>query len=495
MWPFSKRRRISAPHDPWDLSTPLLRLGNNDVWTIGDACQGTQVFGGTGSGKSTGPISLICRNFLLAGFGGLFLTSKPTDRDDYIRWCRETGRLEDLRIFGINEPLRFNPLQAELLRQDAGAGLTENIIGLLSTLLEVAERDRGQGGMEESGYWKRANRQLMRNAVDLLVLAHGRLSVPDLYRLVVSAPTSLEQLRSEEWKRNSFCFQCLAAAERKPKSPRQFADFELIADFFLVEFVALSERTRSVVVSTFTSMLDVLNRGVIRDLMSSETNVTPEMAQEGAIFLIDLPLKVFGEVGLFTQILWKYCFQQAMERRDISGNSRPVFLVTDESHFTAVSRDQLFQTTARSSRTAVLNATQNLSNYLAAFGDKAEAEVHSLLGNLQTQIFCQQADIKTNLYAAELIGRTKQFLMNCNNSQQPQEWYQVFPRDRGRQVSMGMSETFEYEVQPSRFAQLRKGGPPHWQVDAIWYQGGRRFGTSGRSWMSLNFDQHVSGRP
>lgn len=490
MWPFTKRRSPRTQLNSWDLSAPLLNLPGGDQWTIGDACQGTQIWGSTGCGKSTGPLAELILAFLNQGFGGLFLTCKPTDRNDFVRFCEQTNRMQDLHIFGVNEKLRFNPLQAELMRRDAGSGLTENIIGLLSTLLEVAERHQS-GGTEESGYWKRTNRQLMRNAVDLLVLAYRRLTVPELYRLVVSAPTSLEQIRSEEWKRTSSCFQALAEAERQPKTPRQTADFELVADFFLIEFAALSDRTRSVVVSTFTSMLDVLNRGVIRDLMSSETNVTPDMAQDGAIFLIDLPIKIFGEVGLFTQILWKYCFQLAMERRDISANPRPVFIVTDESHFTAVSRDQLFQTTARSSRTAVVNATQNLSNYLSGFGEKAEAEVHSLLGNLQTQIFAQQADVKTNLHAAELIGRSKQFLMNCNNSQQPAEWYEFFPGDRGRQVSMGMTETIEYEVQPSRFATLRKGGAPQWEVDTILYQGGRRFKATGRPWMPVTFRQHL----
>lgn len=492
MWPFSKRRHKHLPRTPWDLATPILNLDRSDQWTIGDACQGMQIYGSTGSGKTSGPMAEVLTSYLYNGFGGIFLTSKPTDTADYIRLCKKTNRLQDLKIFGINHDLRYNPLQAELLRKDAGAGLTENIISLLSSLLEVAERNQGEGGREDSGFWARANRQLMRNSVDLLVLATGQLSVPDLYRLVVSAPTSLEQLRSEEWKRQSFCFRCLAEAERKPKTPRQQADLELIADFFLVEFVTLSDRTRSVVVSTFTSMLDVMNRGVIRDLMSSsQTNVTPEMAQEGALLLIDLPLKIFGEVGLFTQILWKHCFQLAMERRDVSANPRPVFIASDESHLFAVSTDQTFQTTARSSRTAVLNSTQSISNYLVALGESSEAAVYSLLGNLQTQVFCQQADIKTNQYAAELIGRSKQYLVNCNNSQQQPEWFELFPQDRGRQVSTGVSETYEWEVQPSRFATLRKGGPPHWQVEAILYQGGRRFRSTNRPWLPLTFNQHL----
>ena len=62
------------------------------------------------------------KSYLLAGFGGFFLTVKPEDSATYRRYCDETGRMGDLMTFGPNEPLRFNPIDAE--RRDAGAGLT-----------------------------------------------------------------------------------------------------------------------------------------------------------------------------------------------------------------------------------------------------------------------------------------------------------------------------------------------------------------------------------
>lgn len=492
MWPFQKSFSTIERGRTWDLAEPVLTFSDCDLWTIGDACQGCQIWGSTGSGKSSGSMALICRCFLEAGFGGLFCTSKPDDRQVYEQYCRDAGRLDDLMVFGPDQPWRYNVLDAELRRRDAGAGLTENIVSLLSTLLEVSERNTGQGDREDSGYWKRANRQLLRNSIDLLAMATNRLSVPDLYKLVVSAPTSFEQVRSADWKAESFCFQCLSAADAATKSTRQQTDLELVSSYFLLEWPNLSERTRSVVLSTFTSMLDVLNRGIIRELLCGDTNVTPEVAQDGKLILIDLPVKVFGEVGIFVQVLWKYCFQWAQERRDIRTNPRPTFIVVDESHLLAVSADQVFQTTARSSRTAVVYATQSISNYLAAFGgQQSEAEVHSLLGNLQTQIFHQQADIRTNAYAADLIGRSRQFMTSANTSYQPGAWLNSLMGVGTSQTSAGVNEVFEYEVQPNRFAQLRKGGPPQWEVDSIVYQGGRRFSRTGRPWMPVTFQQQV----
>jgi len=482
----------SGPGHPWGFDVPLLNLTPDAAWTIGMAYEGCQIWGGTGSGKSTGSLAAICLALLVAGFGGLFLTSKPGDRETYERYCRETGRIDDLIIVGAEQGLCYNPLDAELRRRDAGAGITENIVSLLSTLLEVFERNSGQSGRQDEGYWRRAVRQLMRNAVDLLVMAKDRLSVPDLYRIVISAPTSREDLKSPEWQRGSFCYECLAEADAKAKTARQKADFEMVTQFFCWDFCQLSSKTRSVVVSTFTSLTDVMARGLVRELVSGPvSHVWPEMTQDGKIIVIDLPPKVFGDLGIVVQVLWKFCFQRAQERRNIAENPRPCFLVVDESHLLAVEHDQPFQTTARSSRTAVVNATQSISNYLAVFGPGSEARVHSLLGNLQTQIFHQQACTQTNDHAAGLIGRSRQFMINASNSYQPTDWLTARMTNARPQVSAGVSEVFEYEVQPSTFAALRKGGAPHWQVDAIVYQGGRVFPETGRPWAPVTFDQFI----
>ena len=121
---------------------------------------------------------------------------------------------------------------------------------------------------------------------------------------------------------------------------------------------------------------------------------------------------------------------------------------------------------------------------------ESEAEVHSLLGNLQTQYFHQQADTRTNTYAAELIGRTKQYFMNSNTSWGPTDWMNVFGSGRtDNGSSAGMSEQFEFEVQPSEFTTLRQGGPPDWLVDAIVVRGGKRFAQTGRPWLPLTIRQ------
>jgi type IV secretory pathway TraG/TraD family ATPase VirD4 len=496
MWPFKRTARLKRrrkPRDKWKLSRPLFHWSKGEPWSVGDSFENTLCVGATGAGKTTGPGRMIAESALKNGYGMLVLMAKD-DREFWKTLCRRTGRSRDLILFGPKEPWRFNFIDYEMTRGGSGAGLTENIVSLFSTVLEMSERNTGSGGgRDDESYWRRACRQLCRNLVDLLMLATGRMSIPDLYRLVISAPSSLEQMRSDSWKKSSFCFHCLTEAERRPKTPSQARDFETVADFFMAEFPELSEKTRSIIVSTFSSMVDVLNRGILRDLFCGETNITPEAIEDGYVVLVDLPVKQFGEVGLFAQAIWKYMFQVAIERRNVRRSPRPVMLFADEAQFTVSSNDMQFLSTCRASRVATVYLTQNISNFYAALGgeQKARAEADSLFGNLNLKIFCANGDPVTNEWAANLIGRTRQCFYNANSSHQAGDWFDsVFGFGGGGQTSAGMSEQMDFEVQPSDFTRLRTGGRQNrWNVDAIVFQSGRIFKDTGSTWRHATFKQ------
>lgn len=495
MWPF--RRKIPTQSvETWELSRPLLQLSQQSQWLMMHAFNGTFISGETGGGKSSGSGFALAMAFLKAGFGGLILCVKPDERRTWERYAAMAGRESDLVIFDASCQHRYSFLDAEANRKGAGAGLVEVIVQLLCTILEVAERNGGQGGREDEGYWRRAVRQMIRNLVGLLLIANGRVTVPDLYRLVVSAATHPDQLKSEEWKQQSFCFQCLAAGDKKAKSAREQRDFELIADYFMLEFPGLSEKTRSVVVSTFTSLVDVLNRNLLFDLFSTDTTVRPEDTFDGKLIIVDLPVKEFAEVGQFAGVLWKFVWQRAVERRQVEDTTRPVFLFVDEFQHFLTSHDALFQTTARSSRVATVYLTQNISNLLAGFGgDNSKAQTDSLLGNLTTKIWHLNSDPVTNEWASSIIGRSRQFFMNMNASFQPAPFMSLlFPYYEDTQATSGMSEQMEFEVQPRYFTKLRSGGAQNrFHVDALMYQGGRVFADTGKTWLPLTFDQR-SGR-
>ena len=83
------------------LDLPLVKFSPNpqDWWTTRDAVRGTQIFGGIGSGKSSGSGKTIAKAFLKNGFGGLVLCAKPDEKENWVQYAKEMGREDDLIIF------------------------------------------------------------------------------------------------------------------------------------------------------------------------------------------------------------------------------------------------------------------------------------------------------------------------------------------------------------------------------------------------------------
>jgi type IV secretory pathway TraG/TraD family ATPase VirD4 len=483
-WIFPDSAEPLSFGDDWNLNQPLLSFSGKDAWRVKDAFEGLQIFGATGSGKTSGSGAAIAKSFLSAGFGGLVLTAKPDERALWERYCQEAGRKQSLIVFSPSNKWKFNFLDYEFRRPGVGAGLTQNLLVLFSSVLEVAERGHGASGSQD--YWSRTLKQIMRNAIDLAAIGRGRVRLPDLYDIVVSAPNSPEEMESNAWQINSACMSCIREGEGKAKNHLQAHDFELAVKYWLKEFPNLAPKTRSIIVSSFTSLVDVFMRGTLYDLFCTGTNLLPEHTHNGAIIVLDLPVKEFAEVGQLAQVLFKFIWQRATERRDIRKFPRPVFLWADESQLFMNSHDALFQQTARSSRAATVYLSQNLSNYFAALGgERSKAEVNSLLGNLQTKIFHANGDSVTNNWAADLFAKSWQFRGSSGTS----------TRDGtlGQQTvskNSGGSDSLDYEVLPREFTTLRKGGSENGEcVDGIVFQGGRIWTASKRNHLHVTFKQ------
>lgn len=131
--------------------------------------------------------------------------------------------------------------------------------------------------------------------------------------------------------------------------------------------------------------------------------------------------------------------------------------------------------------------TQNISNLLAAFGgSQAKAVTDSVLGNLQTKVWHANGDPETNQHAASVIGRSRQFFLDGNRQQGSVDWLGLFGLGETPPGSSGFSEQMEFDCDRSRFTTLRTGGRGNrWEVDAIVFQGGRRFAASGKSWLPV----------
>lgn len=468
---------------PWSLDTPLLHFSgrDQDTWRIRDACEGTQIFGATGSGKTSGSGRALARAFLENGFGGLVLCAKNDEPDLWLQYARQAGRESDIIRLSREQ---FNFLAYEANRPGEGAGQTENLVTLFMQVAEIAGQRQGQATSDL--YWERAVKQLLRNAVDLLAIASGTVTLPELFEIIRSAPQDADEAKSEAWQSESACFDYIQrAAQRARENPDMEPECELAAKYWLEEFPRMDNRPRSSIVSLFTTLADSFLRGKLRKLFSGETTVIPEHTTLGRIILVDLPVKEWSELGQYAAVLMKFMTQKALERRP-SSDTRPVFIWADEAHYFTTGYDQIFQTTARSARACTVYLTQNYSNYLSALGgEAARPKVDSLLGNLQTKIFHQNGDEVTNRWAAQAIGRRLQYRYGSNVS------HTAGARESSHTVAESEQQVIELDLEPSAFTTLLKGGTlSHNVVEGVIFQSGRVW-SNGRTWLRALFPQNL----
>jgi hypothetical protein len=463
--------------------TAIRSWGNGQAFRLVDALTGVCAFGATGSGKTSGVAKHLALGYMANDFGGLVLCAKKEERDQWQQWAREVDREDDLIIIDAGGQYRFNFLDWEASRAGEGGGLTINIVNLLD---ELAGAVAGGAGKAEGGgdnrFFSDALHHMNMNLVDLCIFAGYPVSLPLLSLIMTTAPTSAQQAASEEWKKDSDCWAVLEEAEQKmQQAPEDVqTDFEQCKNYWLREFPTLSDRTRSIIVLSFSMLVRPFVTRPLRQLFSSDTNVMPEDAFDGKIIIVDLPIQEFRLAGRVANLAWKYCFQVAVLRRmqPKGGFLRPVFLWADEAQNFISDFDAEYQAVARSAGGCTVYLTQNRESYRRVLGN--DDSVDALLGNLQSKFFCQNAG-DTNQWAADLMGERWISIASTSVSQGQ--------GDRSGSGGVTRSEQRRYFVEPARFTTLKRGGDVYGhQVEAIVYKGGHLF-EDGQPFKLLTFNQ------
>jgi hypothetical protein len=216
----------------FDSRVPLLQIASNDYWTIDEAFEGTHIFGATGSGKTSGSGKAIAKAFLRAGFGGLVLTVKPDETDNWRQYCAETGRSDSLIVVSEDAAYRFNFLEYEATRPDGG-GRTENIMALLDRVLEIMERGNAKADDE---FWRRTSRQLLRNVIDLLKFGKQRINFLNIHRIMRDAPQTRAQLGESTWQKDNLLYQCLQKVLGIASLPGTMShDAQMVLDYWCTQ--------------------------------------------------------------------------------------------------------------------------------------------------------------------------------------------------------------------------------------------------------------------
>lgn len=496
MWPFTRkkqvRRKRRRTRDIWKPTAKVLSWSKKDALSLETAYGNIFICGAPGSSKTTSSGAALAERLLDLKCGFLVLVAKSDEIPRWLKYCRRTGRSRDVRVFGPGEAFDF--IDYENTR-DGGGGHIENLVNLMSIACEIASRSQAQrsGGQEEARFWQLSRDELCRNAAVLLQLGLGSVGVRAIYDLVMSAPLSPHERDSAEWRANSFCAHCLTEAERNC-SPQDEDQLHIAANYFLHVWPTHDERTRSNISSTFTSMIDVLLRGLPKQMLcGNKTTVTPEWVEDGGVLVMGVSLLEHALPAALIQGLVKYSFQRALLRRNIAMSPRPVVIFADEFQLFLNSFDQEFFAISRSARVINIGLTQNLPNLFTALGgeQRGKSQVDSLLGNMNLKICHANSDPTTNDWTSNSIGASKTYRFNASTSHQGGDWWSSGLGYGGMpHVSSGITENYEMDVNAADLLQLRTGGRRNgWQADAIVFQNGQVFSDTGKTWRRATFRQ------
>jgi len=516
-----------------DLNSPLLKLSGHDNFDLAAACAGVHIFGGIGSGKTSGSGRMIAGAYLRAEMGGLCTAVKPEEIDLWRRYCAEHGRSASLILFDENEG--FNFLAYELGRQ--GMDGIGTVTECLMRVVEAAKRASPTASQRgEEPFWQDAARMILRYSLPLVYSATGTLQIADIIRFISTAPTHPKEVVDADWQKRSFMYDVMEAAARSPKVPMSRTALQDAITYWAEQFPAIPDRTRGNILTTVTTTLDRFMHGRLNRAFCGRTTLVPELTFHGAIIVLAMPTLTWNEDGIIANQLFKFMWQRAVLGRNALApmhRERPVFLFSDEAQETVNSYDGEFLSMCRASKCCVTYLTQSLPTYYAKMGgDNPRDAAHALVGKFMTHIYHANACPETNDFAARTLGRvlTRRGNFSSGSSESVNvgmsagsnensgsssshgyssgqghgglssnsssstgsgsNWGSSQGRGTSRNVSLGHSETMDYAIEPGAFGRILKNGGRQngHQVTGIWYQAGRIF-SSGSNFMLEAFQQ------
>jgi hypothetical protein len=289
---------------------------------------GVLIFGISGCGKTNfSGRQLAAAIVRQRQTGGLIIAAKSSDLAMWREIFAAEGRSDDLRVFSPSESLRFNFLDYEM---QSGNGQTRNVTRCIRVIGETLHLGESKGG-EDGVFWQQQNERLIYNAVEILKCATGKVTAPDLQQFILGAATSAENLTNEVWKKGFHC-QCLEAAHNAAKTPIDAHDCQMATDYWLAEFPLMPDKTRGSILAGVTGLLHIFNTGIVRELISGETNISPDDMRKGKFVLVDMAPSEWGEAGRFVCAGFKFLTQRSVLRREVNPGDCVNVIWGDEFH-------------------------------------------------------------------------------------------------------------------------------------------------------------------
>jgi len=360
-----------------------MEVGTEVIASPEDCSKNIIIFGGIGGGKTSRSINPLLLQLLEQNAGALIFDIKTDFQKEVAALTAHVGR--GYKVVG-------------------DGGMTLNLLRdttpeLAASYLKSCFLMSGQGS-GESAFWVDSSTEMARHCLTLLRLMDGDYSLASLYDLVFDEEERKKLLVEGEAKFDSM-------------SDRDQRFFLQTNRFFTHVWDEHDDKLRKNILGTLNAVLSPFAHPDMVDAFSAgstqgEADLT-ELVNDGAVFLVNLPMTKFGREGArFAYLLIKLRFMNMMkERRTRSdlNQTRPVVFLCDEyqSIVDSVS-DTDFWDKSRSSKTIGIVSMQGVASLIHALGGNQKT-AEAILQNFRQQLIYRTEDSATLRHVQQLLGQ------------------------------------------------------------------------------------------
>lgn len=354
------------------------------ILTLEDACQNILVLGGIGSGKTTGVMQPLLLQCLDQQCGGLIFDIKGDVKEAVSQFAAATNR--ELVVLGPHHR-RMNLID----------GLTPEVA---ASFLKSAFLLGNRGNVDS--FWVDTASELCRNTLGMLSFLPNRYDLQSLHQY-------LFELDSQETINNEIDALLQTLPEKEARLLKTYCNYH---DLIFSHFDA---KIKSGVNATIAQALAPFNHPDLLDAFCSSHTEPAKMQDSlnGTVYLVDMPLSIWGLGGKVAYTFIKLRFFNLMQNRNqhpTQNKNNPVFFMCDEyQEIVSANRDGLsdlnFWDKSRSSKTIGIISSQSIASFYAALGSHDLA--HALLQNFRQKLCLRTEDPVTLDFMERLVGRAR----------------------------------------------------------------------------------------
>jgi|GEM_PF-3942894 len=352
--------------------------------TLDDACQNVLVLGGIGAGKTSCVMQPLLLQCLDQQCGGLIFDIKGDVKEAVNKFVTATNR--KLIVLGPHQR-RINLIE----------GLTPEVA---ASFLKSAFLLGNKGNVDS--FWVDTASELCRNTLGMLSFLPDHYDLQHLHQY-------LFELDTQEAINTKIDTMLPTLPEKEARLLKVYCNYhDLIFSHF-------DSKIKSGVNATVAQALAPFNHPDLLDAFCSSQSEPAKMEDilNGTVYLVDMPLSIWGLGGKVAYTLIKLRFFNLMQNRNqhpTQNKNNPVFFICDEyQEIVSANRDGLsdlnFWDKSRSSKTIGIISSQSIASFYAALGSHDLA--HALLQNFRQKLCLRTEDPVTLDFMERLIGSAR----------------------------------------------------------------------------------------